>query len=223
VTLTDRYVTPHDLGLDVAVVKLPDGNVIYPIDGNWDELRADWRLNEGACDPFWHKIQNRGDSGMRGLTAVEPRSHNNTPPAVIYSLRARASCARAYEWLSGNRGAEITVAFHYRQRIYREVRLNRLLREECLLGTPVTLQESLSFGVFVIPSERFELPGANIPAQLGPIGVAPTPQGREIAASSIEFALAGFLFDGRRTAERRFEEMKSIVRGDRPASEGPFR
>ena len=213
--LADRYVTPHDLGLDVDVVKLPGGNVIYPIDGNWDELRADWRLNEGACDPFCHTIQNRGDSGMRGLTAVEPRSHHNTPPAVIYSLRARASCARAYEWLCGNRGAEITVAFHYRQRIYREVRLNRLLREECLLGTPVTLQEALSFGVFVIPSERYELPGANIPA--------PIELGREIAASSIEFALAGFLFDGRRTAERRFEEMKHIVQGDRPSSEGPFR
>lgn len=204
----NRFITPADLhNKHTTTVETPTGEVLALCDARWDELRADWHLQHTPNDPYAAGVKSYSFSGATGLPYKKGDGYHSETGALIYALRARASSDAAREYLEGNVGQHVLVAVHYRRKVIRETTLARLLREELLLGTPVSLSRCLSFGVFVIPDNDFAVPN-------GPRSVA---KDREVCASSVEFALAGYLFfpgstGAQNLEEQRYQELEKLVR-----------
>ena len=206
-TRGQRFITPHDLGLgESSTVRAPDGGVYVIGTSRWDELRSDWRVTDVGTDPFQNNVKGRTYTGAGGMVVLPFKeksawsSERDSPSALIYSLRARAGSDALEEYLL-DVGRHITVALHYKRRVIGEVNLSRLLREEYLLGVPLILFPHFTFGVLVVPEKRFRPPADD-----------------EHERSSVELALAGFLFESsysdpeKDMLAQRYEELTRLSR-----------
>jgi hypothetical protein len=202
-----RFITPHDLGLDAnSTVHTPNGSIYNIGTSLWAEIRADWHFTDVVRDPFQDIVKGRSYNGRFGMPGKSspPSSWSDgriPPAALIYSLRARASDDEFEEYLVHRIGRDITVALHYQRRVIGEVSFSRLLREEYLLGLPLILYPHMPFGVLVAPMTQ----------------IVP-PFREELREGRVELSLTGFLFESDSDAPekdalaQRYEELLRIRR-----------
>jgi hypothetical protein len=152
-------------------IDLPDGSRIATADARWGELSSTWHLPRGAGDVFEEGWE--GNSASSGRGGFEPGRS-----MLVFAVRARVHSLEAGRILANEQGGDWNVALHYYGRVQREQRLNFLMREDLLLGTPLPIRERLMFGLFIVPGH-------------GAVSVD----------CNVTFSLVGFLIGGKKIAE----------------------
>lgn len=203
---TIRFTMDHNNKPSTAY--LPSGQIIGLADTSWGELSSSWKLTDGPCDPFTRHVTGASQVSLRGL----PKGKS----ALVYALRARASTPEADQWLRGPAGAHVDVAVHYNARVYRERKLNLLLREDLLFGTPLWIRELLLYGVFVVPEPDWAPPGVpkhSVPTLNIKAGVPIEGLRHVVDDSVVTFSLVGYMIGMGHNAdmEVRYKELNSAI------------
>lgn len=126
-------------------VDLPDGQRISTADSGWGELSSTWRPEQGSVDVFEDGWDNEPGGIQSGRLGLGPGRS-----MLVFAVRARVDSLEASAIMAGPQGGDWTIGLHYNALVRYERRLNFVIREEMLLGTPMWIRERLTFGLFVV-------------------------------------------------------------------------